>query len=71
MLTTFKSDTSLHRIIKLDIPNEEYYVTTFRPGDETSVQEILSIDSVNHNLIKVQKPYTPHIMYSRVKTSHL
>jgi hypothetical protein len=40
----------------LDIPGEDYFLTTFEEHDVEAVQEIMAFDSVNNNLIAVPKP---------------
>jgi hypothetical protein len=50
-------DTFYSLAIKLDVPSDEYYITTFMPGDEQALLDTLSIDAVNDNLILVPKPY--------------
>jgi hypothetical protein len=52
----FRADTTLDRAIKLDTPNQEYYLTTWSTGDEQDVFEIMSIDAVNDRLLVVPKP---------------
>lgn len=49
-------DTSLRQSVKLDIPGEDYFLTTFEEHDVEAVQEIMAFDSVNNNLIAVPKP---------------
>jgi hypothetical protein len=56
LIRAIEKETTLDRAIKLDVPNEEYYITTFSAGDEQGLLETLSIDAVNHNLLLVPNP---------------
>jgi len=49
-------DTSLRQSVKLDIPGEDYFLTTFEEHDVEAVREIMAFDGVNNNLIAVPKP---------------
>jgi hypothetical protein len=50
------TDTASSQSIKLDIPGEEYFLTTFEEGDAKALHEVLSINSVSERLIRIPKP---------------
>jgi hypothetical protein len=52
-----ETDTASSRSIELNVPGEEYFLTTFEEHDIEALQEVLSIYSVSDRLIKVPKPY--------------
>jgi hypothetical protein len=49
-----KIDTSISQSIELEVPG--YFLTTFEENDVESLQEILNLEAVNNNLVKVPKP---------------
>lgn len=55
-ITDLQVDTSLRQSIRLDLPGDHYFLTTFEESDAAALYECLSLDAVSDNLISVPKP---------------